>query len=194
VTTDWNRSTPRFAALPDRFKLVFSVRHVQVFENPDAVPLVSFLPASALQVIENEDDQLKGITSAAFDGKRAVIVPQKIDQFRGTRGAPAARSIASVTQSSNQISLLTAAEQDGLVYFNESYYPGWVAEVDGVKTPVVRANYAFMAVPVSQGYHTVRFKFEPAPFRLGGVLSGATALLLAGVFAMPLALRRRGRS
>jgi uncharacterized membrane protein YfhO len=54
------------------------------------------------------------------------------------------------------------------------------AEVDGVKAPVIRANYAFMAVPVAQGNHTVRFEFAPNSFRVGSILSA---------FAVPLALR-----
>ena len=39
--------------------------------------------------------------------------------------------------------------------------------MDGVKAPVIRANYAFMAVPVAQGNHTVRFEFAPNSFRVG---------------------------
>ena len=190
VTTDWNKSTSRFAALPNRFNQTFSFRHVQVFENPDAIPLVSFLPGTAIQVIGNEDDQLKAITGPDFDGRRTLIVPEEIDRFWGSRVAAAAPSIADVIQSNDEVKLSVAADRDGLVYFNEAYYPGWVAEVDGMKVPVIRANYAFMAVPVSQGYHTVRFEFAPASFRLGGALSGFAALLIMGGFAIPLALRR----
>ena len=63
------------------------------------------------------------------------------------------------------------------------------AEVDGVKAPVIRANYAFRAVPVAQGNHTVRFEFAPNSFRVGSILSAFAVLLIIGNFAVPLALR-----
>ena len=194
ITTDWNPSTKRFAAFPSRFQKTLSDGHVQVFENPDAVPLVSFLPGTAVQVIGDEAAQFAGITSPGFDGKRMVIVPQKIDRFWGKRSPQSASLIAGVTQGNDEVTLSVTAGQDGVVYFNESYYPGWIAEVDGAKAPVIRANYAFMAMPVSQGQHTIRFEFAPTSFRVGAALSGLAVLLIAGILAIPPALRRRVQS
>ncbi len=190
VTTDYNQSTSRFAAHPDRFTKAFSLRHVQVFENPDAVPLLSFLPATAIHVIGTEDGQFKALTSSDFDGKRTVIVPQEVDRFWGVRGEAAPASITDVTQANNEVKLMLTADQDGMLYFNESYYPGWVAEVDGMKVPVIRANYAFMAVPVRQGHHSVRFEFAPTSFRVGSVVSGLAVIFIAGAVAIPAARRR----
>lgn len=48
----------------------------------------------------------------------------------------------------------------GLLVYNALYYPGWVAYVDGVKQPVVRANYLQMATLVPAGHHRVVFAFE----------------------------------
>jgi hypothetical protein len=190
VTTDWNQSTSRFAAHPDRFSKTFSLRHVQVFENPDAVPLLSFLPARAIHVIATEDDQFKALRSSDFDGKRTVIVPQEIGRFWGVRGDAAPTLIADVAQANNEVKLMLTADQDGMLYFNESYYPGWVAKVDGMKVPVIRANYAFMAVPVRQGHHSVQFEFAPTSFRVGGLLSALAVIFIAGTFAIPVAVRR----
>ncbi len=194
VTTDWNQSTERFAAHPERFRQTFSLRHIHVFENSDAVPLVSFLPVTATRVMASEDDQFKALTGSDFDGKKMVIVPQAIDHFAGVRGESAPASISNFVQANNEVSLVVTADQDGIVYFNESYYPGWIAEVDAVKVPVIRANYAFMAVPVSQGRHTVRFEFAPTSFRVGSALSEFAVIFVAGVFAMPAVRRRVTRS
>jgi hypothetical protein len=191
VTTNWNTSASRFAAVPGRFQQVFSFDHVQVFENPDAVPLVSYLPATAARIVNNEEDQLKAITSASFDGRQTIIVPQIIDRYWGTPGDAPSSSVTDVTQSNDEVKLSVTAPHDGLVYFNETYYPGWTAEVDGAKTPVIRANYAFMAVPVSRGHHTVRFDFEPRSFRLGSLVSGAALLVLPALLL--LARRQEGR-
>jgi hypothetical protein len=191
VTTDWNASTSRLEALPKRFHKVFSWHNVQVFENPDAVPLVSFFPAAAAQVIADDADQLKAIGSAVFDGKKTLILPSRVDEYYGSAGKGAGPEVTEVTQSVDEVKLTLGADQDGLVYFNESYYPGWWAEVDGETAPVLRANYIFMAVPVRRGQHTVRFYFLPASFRIGSALSGMALLLIIAGFAIPRVLGRQ---
>ncbi|HTQ54102.1 MAG TPA: YfhO family protein [Bryobacteraceae bacterium] len=184
VTTNWNQSASRFAALPKRFSQVFSYKHVHIFENPDAVPLLSFLPAASIQVIGNDDDQLAAITSAAFDARRTVVVPRQVDRFWGTPGETAAATIGDVAQENDAVKLTVSADRDGLVYFDETYYPGWVAEVDGTRVPVIRTNYAFMAVPVTRGQHRVRFEFNPQSFRIGLLISGFALLIVAACAAI----------
>jgi Bacterial membrane protein YfhO len=192
ITTDWNPSTDRFAALPERFHKIYSVGHIQVFENPDAAPLLSFLPSGAARVFESEDEQFRAITAANFDSSRSLVLAQKVDRFWGNRGNPAARSIAGVIVANDEVKLTVSADQDGLVYFNESWYPGWIAEVDGAKAPVIRANYNFMAVPVAAGSHTVSFEFASQSFRIGAALSLMAVVLVAISMGVPF-LRRSGR-
>jgi uncharacterized membrane protein YfhO len=47
------------------------------------------------------------------------------------------------------------------------YYPGWKAEVDGVETPIYRANVSVRAIALPKGQHTVTFTYEPAAFFRG---------------------------
>jgi hypothetical protein len=72
-----------------------------------------------------------------------------------------------------------------------SWYPGWRASVDGVPVELVKANYAFLGVPVPEGEHEVLLEFESGSVRLGAWISTAALALLA--LAAWLA-RRRGRS
>jgi uncharacterized membrane protein YfhO len=50
--------------------------------------------------------------------------------------------------------------------------------VDGKPAPLLRANYAFQAVPVPAGPHTVRVVYEDYAFRAGAGLSALTALVV----------------
>jgi uncharacterized membrane protein YfhO len=61
---------------------------------------------------------------------------------------------------------------------------GWVATVDGREVPIVPANYAFRAVEVPAGHHTVRLHYR-APGLLIGLFVSA-----AGLTAMIVGLRR----
>lgn len=53
------------------------------------------------------------------------------------------------------------APEDGALVLNDLYYPGWVAEVDGEPSPVLRADVLFRAVQVPAGSHVVELRFEP---------------------------------
>ncbi len=61
-----------------------------------------------------------------------------------------------------------------------TYYPGWEATVDGTPTRILRADYAFLAVPLPAGATSVVLAYRPATFRAGLALSalGLVALLL----------------
>ena len=46
------------------------------------------------------------------------------------------------------------APRDGLAVILDPFYPGWTATVDGKPTPILRADFAFQAVPVTAGTGT----------------------------------------
>jgi hypothetical protein len=73
----------------------------------------------------------------------------------------------------------TEAERDCYLFVSDTYYPGWRAFIDGGEAPLMRANYAFRGLRLPAGKHEVRMIFEPAPFRIGIILSVAGLVLLA---------------
>jgi hypothetical protein len=52
----------------------------------------------------------------------------------------------------------------GMLALHGTWYPGWVAEIDGRRTRVLRADMLFRAVEVSSGRHTIVFRYEPFSF------------------------------
>jgi uncharacterized membrane protein YfhO len=60
---------------------------------------------------------------------------------------------------------------------HDPYYPGWIAEIDGRRVPIRRADTLFRAVDVPQGSKQVVFRF--APFALDN-LRDALKLVLGG--------------
>jgi len=65
----------------------------------------------------------------------------------------------------------TTLEKDSLVFFSVPYEEGFTAYVDGVETGIVKADYGFMAVPVSKGTHTIEFKYTLSGLRKGIYMS-----------------------
>jgi hypothetical protein len=75
------------------------------------------------------------------------------------------------------IQIETNSEQGGVLALHDTWYPGWVAEIDGARVPVLRADVLFRAVEVPPGHHRVVFRY--APFSLEN-LANALKLALGG--------------
>jgi hypothetical protein len=80
--------------------------------------------------------------------------------------------------SPDRIEIQVDSSQPGVLVLHESYYPGWIAEVDGQPARILRADVLFRAVEVGEGRHLVVFRFAPfavANLRdaLAGVMRGA---------------------
>lgn len=67
------------------------------------------------------------------------------------------------------------APSAGVLVLHDTYYPGWVATVDGMPASILRADTLFRGVEVPPGYHRVAFEFQP--LRLGNLLDAARSLV-----------------
>jgi hypothetical protein len=75
---------------------------------------------------------------------------------------------ATITRETSRELLVDAvASEDGFLLLADMFYPGWHAQVDGVPTPIYRANVSLRGIALPKGRHTVRFWYEPAPFFRG---------------------------
>jgi uncharacterized membrane protein YfhO len=72
----------------------------------------------------------------------------------------------------------------------DAYYPGWRAYVDGVRTPIYRANIAFRAIEVPAGEHRVVYRYEPAWLPVALILELLSALVVASALAWSVILSR----
>ncbi len=72
----------------------------------------------------------------------------------------------------------------------DTWYPGWIATVDGVPAPILRANYLFRGVPVPAGEHVVTMRFQPASLRTGLLVTAVAVVGLLLLLLVGLLLRR----
>jgi hypothetical protein len=79
------------------------------------------------------------------------------------------------------VEIATTAPGRRLLVLTDLHFPGWTAEVDGQVVPIRLANFAFRAVSVPAGSHTVRFVYRPDSFTWGAVVSGAAVLILVAL-------------
>ena len=78
----------------------------------------------------------------------------------------------------DRIEIEADSERGGMLALHDTYYPGWVAEIDGRAAPILRADVLFRGLEMPPGRHHVTFRF--APFALDNLRD-----------ALRLALRRQ---
>lgn len=74
------------------------------------------------------------------------------------------------------------APSAGFLMVSQLYYPGWKAYVDNKKTDVINAGGYLSGIPIAAGEHTVYFRYEPASWLWGLILS-VLGLVLLGMWA-----------
>jgi hypothetical protein len=123
-------------------RLIFS-RRVQV-ADADAVSGPGWLAASPApdRVLIDDDTPPRASYAGALSG--ALAGSARIARWRPS-----------------QIEIDVASEHGGVLALHETWYPGWIAEIDGVRVPIMRADVLFRGVEVPRGEHRVVFRFAP---------------------------------
>ena len=192
VVSMWDSRYLEFRNQPERFRFVHTFGDTDVYENPRAFARAFLIPASGIEIIENESDQLRRIKDPNFDAEHCVILSSMPapDVTAAPAGvASSTPNVEWVVNRTNSFELNVSAVEPSILVVSQIDYPGWKALVDGHVVSLTRADYAFPAIFVSQGTHHVRFSFEPLTFKSGLALS-----LLAGAILVVMILRGTDRS
>ncbi len=100
---------------------------------------------------------------------------------------PVFDSTAVITLKENRNDIIkyeTKAASNQFAVLSEVWYSaGWHAYLDGKKTEFVKTNYALRGIPVPAGNHQIEFRFEPASYKTGNLVSLITTILLYLVIA-----------
>ncbi|HEX9576837.1 MAG TPA: YfhO family protein [Myxococcales bacterium] len=131
------------------------------------------------------DTEISPLLHQAARGSFAVL-PEKADFPSGAEENPVPAEDVQVHNSWTTATL--RAPRDGLAVVLDPWFPGWSATVDGNPAPLLRANYAFMAVPVRAGRHVLRLSYFPR--RLWPGLAIALLAAAALVVLLKVAARR----
>jgi hypothetical protein len=75
----------------------------------------------------------------------------------------------------DRIEVDVQSDHGGILVLHDVYYPGWIAEIDGKKVPIVRADVLFRGVEVRPGQHRIVFRF--APFSLANLARALDGVL-----------------
>lgn len=165
-----------------------------IYENGGVLPRAFFVPEAIVEPDRTTAAIL--LASGRIDPRRTALVetPPPFDM----RSAPPSSDDATVGVATYEDDHVVARKRGGprgLLVLADACYPGWHAYVDGVDTPILRANVVFRAVPVGEGDHDVVFRYRPT---FAGTAMALTIPALGAWGALSVALvvsacRRRRR-
>lgn len=164
------------------FSLAWENEQWRLWEYNQSLPR-AFLVSDA--IVATSSATYQKLFDPNFSLTEAIIVEKQPNIQKADKPAPMS-SASAVIQSytPNLVSIRTSSETDSMLFLSDSYYPGWNAYIDGKKTEIYRANYAFRAIETPKGSHTIVFKFEPLSWKIGILISTMTLLLIAGIFTI----------
>ena len=161
---------------------------LKLYDRHDALSRAHLVERA--QVLEDGEAAAR-LKDPAFDPRgEVVLAPSTTAQ--ALAGQPGGVPGAFETDQAERVRIAVRAPADGYLVLSDAWYPGWVATVDGVVTPVERANLLFRAVRVPAGEHMVEFRFESGSLRTGTLVSaGATIVTVARAVGLGFWSRRR---
>jgi hypothetical protein len=151
--------------------------------RPSAMPL---LTVGQEPIFADDRTAFAAFSQPNTDFRRTVFLPLE------ARGAIIARGVAGASVESTvftdqAVTAQTHSPAPCLLVVAQTWYPAWQAYVDGERTRVWRANYAFQVVEVPAGNHRIELMYQDRAFRTGVALSGM------GLLAYGFLWRRRHR-
>lgn len=178
--------THESAAPLDGYELLASSEGVSLYENTAAMPR-AFFARSAIAV-NTAAESLAVMRDSNFDPrKQTVIEGPAAAQFE-----PVNAATANITEDKrNRVVIETDNDREGLLVLSDNFYLGWRAAIDGVRTPILKANHTMRAVNVPAGRHVVLFAFMPATFFNSMYASLAGAVLVLAILIGSALKRRR---
>jgi hypothetical protein len=185
VVQDPDDPPVRDPALP----VAYDRRDLRVYANPRALPRAGVVDVQ--RVVPTEEAELEAVLDPSFDGRGAVVTSTPLPGLRrGPPGAPAG-SARIVAYEPERVVVEAIARRPSELVLTDLHYPGWTVELDGESADLHRVNYLLRGTSLPAGRHRVEFRYEPAAWRAGWIVSLVALAGLGGAVAVALRARRR---
>jgi hypothetical protein len=162
----------------ERYQRRFTDGRVTVYERNDTAPRVYI--AHGARIISDGSEILRELRTRGSRIANEVLLAEVPGIPRLDGGDRGKTSRAVITADlPGEVVVSAEISSAAFLVLRDTYYPGWKAYVDGREQPVYRADYAFRAVYLPEGSHSVRFSYEPRSFAHGAMVSLAALSGLA---------------
>ncbi len=140
---------------PTDLKLIKQTKDVWIYENPDTLPRVMFVPKAR----QADFEALLTNGGLAGDLTQSVLLEHAPADADAARRPGTARLVKTAN---TEVIAETDSPEGGYLVLNDLWHPWWRVTIDGEPAEILRANVLFRAVRLPPGRHHVRFTFHPA--------------------------------
>jgi len=172
--TNWEPDINTFPQ--EKYNLAWQQEKFQIYERKTVYPR-TFLADD--YIVENDKNKIiERIYDKNIDLQKTVILSGDIPKLNLEKSNDSSKAEI-INYEPNSVKMKTAKSSDSILFLSDAYYPGWQAFIDGNKTPVLKADYAFRAVFVPKGEHIVEFVYKPKSVSVGFMISLVSILTLS---------------
>jgi hypothetical protein len=136
--------------------------------------------------VSNPASILDEVRSGRFDPQQVLLLEEEPEAAAGEEtnraGTNTDVSVHIESYQADEVEVEASLPRPGFLLLLDTYFPGWIATVNGQPTKIYQADYNFRAVSLPAGKSTVGFYYRPKSFRLGLALSAIGWLALVGTW------------
>ena len=145
------------------------------WRNPSALPRAFVVHRARAATTPEEAHAV--VTDPAFRPGEEAVVEAPLPALAPPAGQERAALVADEPE---RVAVAAEVTAPALLVLTDSFFPGWEAEVDGTREPILRADYAFRGVALAAGEHRVVFRYRPWSFHMGVALAAGALVLALG--------------
>lgn len=171
------RLTPMRGEMKGQYTMVYD-GEIQIFENRYALPR-AFLVESIVPVADMGHAITVMRHAGLEPGHTAIVEGVTSDQAAAV--SPDGGTAIIRQYNATEVTIDVDAKGPSFLVLADSYYPGWIATIDGVDTRIYPTDLAFRGVFVPEGQHRIEFVYRPASFWIGAGIAFVGLVVLLGV-------------
>lgn len=149
-----------------------------------------------VRVLRDDDAVLNELGFGEFDPLAVALIDRDSladDDVQSLRPGLIQHEIEHIEYKPNRMELTVVSERAGLLVVSDTFYPGWIAEVNGDRSPILQVNGGFRGVQIPSGRSTIHMVYRPRSLHIGSAIS-LVSLLTILVCQIGLNSKRTNRS
>ncbi len=134
---------------------------------------------NSLKMVNTPNEEIEALTG--LEPKQTAIVHNEYASYVSGLQPTGAGSVSLTEYKPNHLTYAANTSAEELAVFSEVWYgpdKGWNAYIDGQAVEHIRVNYILRALKIPAGQHKIEFKFEPASYYRGELITLILSILL----------------
>ena len=133
---------------------------------------------SGINWVTSPNEEIKAIENTNV--KTTAIVNDEFKNVIGDFSPSASKGVIQlISYKPNELVYSFNSTKDELVVFSEIWTSkGWTMWIDGVESPLIRADYILRAAVIPAGNHEIMMRYEPKIWKVGNTIQFVSSLIL----------------